>query len=174
MAGRRRRIICGNASATLESSIGGHETDSSRSGNAAPNAQIPNSYVCLSSISASALLIFPQIVQPVAGDHICQIRQPPLVRCEVFGAKMDAGFHLCTDTRPTEHRESLTQCCTQHGHRYHSGRRAPTARIEWGTLFHRSDTSCSSQKLSTTEALVPRANGCEPWPRRLPNPVSLR
>jgi len=37
-----RRIICGNASATLESSIGGHETDSSRSGNAAPNAQIPN------------------------------------------------------------------------------------------------------------------------------------
>ena len=45
-----------------------------------------------------------------------------------------------------------------------SGRRAPTAQIERGTLFHHPDTSCSTKKLDTTEALVPRANGCEPWP----------
>ena len=116
----------------------------------------------------------PIEADPIAGDHVRQVRQPPFVRCEVLGAKMDAGFHLCTDTRPTEHRESLTQCCTQHGHRYHSGRRTPTPRIGWGSLLHCSDTSCSTKKLDTTEALVPRANGCEPWPRRLPNPVSLR
>ena len=32
-----------------------------------------------------------------------------------------------------------------------------TARFEWGSPFHRSDTSCSAKKLETTEALVPRA-----------------
>ena len=49
-----------------------------------------------------------------------------------------------------------------------------TVRSDRRSRFHYSHTSCSTQKLSTTEALVPRANGYEPWPRRLPNLVGLR